>query len=57
MPRIGMLVCVPGDRVAEATTLLEGAGEKVFSVGEVAAADAPEAPVDFVAPTQGGAGA
>jgi phosphoribosylformylglycinamidine cyclo-ligase len=52
---IGMLVCVPGDRVAEATTLLEGAGEKVFSVGDVVAADAPDAPVDFVA--QGGAGA
>jgi phosphoribosylaminoimidazole (AIR) synthetase len=50
---IGMVVCVPGDRVAEATTLLEGADERVFSVGEVVAADAPDAPVDFV--TGGGA--
>jgi len=50
---IGMLVCVPADRVAEATALLEGAGEAVFPVGDVVAADAPEAPVEFV----GGSGA
>jgi phosphoribosylaminoimidazole (AIR) synthetase len=45
---IGMLICVPADRVAEATTLLERAGEQVFAVGEVAAADMPDAPVEFL---------
>ncbi|HXJ20388.1 MAG TPA: phosphoribosylformylglycinamidine cyclo-ligase [Polyangia bacterium] len=45
---IGMVVCVPGDRVAEATTLLERAGERVFAIGQVAAADAPDAPVEFL---------
>jgi phosphoribosylformylglycinamidine cyclo-ligase len=47
---IGMLVCVPAERAAEATTLLERAGEQVFAVGEVAATDAPDAPVEFLAP-------
>jgi phosphoribosylformylglycinamidine cyclo-ligase len=51
---LGMVVCVPGDRAAEATTLLERADEQVFSVGEVVAADAPDAPVEF---TQAGGGA
>jgi phosphoribosylformylglycinamidine cyclo-ligase len=46
---LGMLVCVPADRVAEATTLLERSGEQVFPVGQVAAADAPDAPVEFLA--------
>jgi len=46
---IGMLVCVPADRVAAATALLERAGEKVFPVGEVFAADGPDAPVEFAA--------
>jgi phosphoribosylformylglycinamidine cyclo-ligase len=45
---IGMLICVPADRVADATTLLERAGEQVFSVGEVAVADGPDAPVEFL---------
>ena len=45
---LGMLVCVPADRVAEAVTLLERSGEQVFSVGQVAAADAPDAPVEFL---------
>jgi phosphoribosylformylglycinamidine cyclo-ligase len=44
---VGMLVCVPADRVAEATSLLEHAGEKVSAVGEVLPADAPDAPVEF----------
>ena len=44
---IGMLVCVPPERAAEAVALLEGAGERVFAVGEVAPADAPGAPVEF----------
>ncbi len=45
---LGMLVCVPADRVAEAVTVLERSGEQVFPVGQVAAADAPEAPVEFL---------
>ena len=45
---LGMLVCVPADRVAEAVTVLERSGEQVFPVGEVAAADTPEAPVEFL---------
>jgi phosphoribosylformylglycinamidine cyclo-ligase len=45
---LGMLVCVPGDRVAEAVTLLERSGEQVFAVGQVAATDAPDAPVEFL---------
>jgi phosphoribosylformylglycinamidine cyclo-ligase len=44
---VGMLICVPADRAAEATALLERAGEKVFAVGEVLPADAPDAPVEF----------
>ena len=45
---IGMVVCVPADRAAEAETLLQRADEQVFSIGEVVAADAPDAPVEFV---------
>ena len=45
---LGMLVCVPADREADAVTLLERSGEQVFSVGQVAAADAPDAPVEFL---------
>jgi len=45
---LGMLVCVPADRAAEAVTLLERSGEQVFSVGQVATADAPDAPVEFL---------
>jgi phosphoribosylformylglycinamidine cyclo-ligase len=45
---IGMVVCVPGDRTAEATALLKRADEQVFAIGEVAPADAPDAPVEFV---------
>ena len=44
---IGMVVCVPADRVAEATTLLQRADEQVFPIGEVVPADAPDAPVEF----------
>jgi phosphoribosylformylglycinamidine cyclo-ligase len=46
---VGMLVCVPGDRAAEAAALLERAGEQVFPVGDVVAADGPDTPVEFVA--------
>ena len=45
---LGMLVCVPAEREAEAITLLERSGEQVFAVGQVAAADAPDAPVEFL---------
>jgi len=45
---IGMVICVPADRAVEATTLLQRADEQVFSIGEVVAADAPDAPVEFV---------
>ncbi|HLK93336.1 MAG TPA: phosphoribosylformylglycinamidine cyclo-ligase [Polyangia bacterium] len=45
---LGMLVCVPADRVAEAVTLLERSGEQVFPVGQVAEADGPDAPVEFL---------
>jgi phosphoribosylformylglycinamidine cyclo-ligase len=45
---LGMLIAVPADRAAEAVTLLERSGEQVFAVGQVAAADAPEAPVEFL---------
>jgi phosphoribosylformylglycinamidine cyclo-ligase len=44
---LGMLVCVPADRAAEAKALCERAGERVFTVGEVVPADAPDAPVEF----------
>jgi phosphoribosylformylglycinamidine cyclo-ligase len=44
---VGMLVSVPAERAAEATALLERLGERVFSVGEVLPADAPDAPVEF----------
>jgi phosphoribosylformylglycinamidine cyclo-ligase len=45
---LGMLVCVPADRVSEAITVLERSGEQVWEVGQVATADAPEAPVEFL---------
>ena len=45
---IGMLLCVPAARAADATRLLEDAGEQVFDVGQVTDSDAPDAPVEFV---------
>ncbi len=44
---LGMLVCVPAARVREARTLLEQEGETVFEVGEVAASDRVDAPVEL----------
>jgi phosphoribosylformylglycinamidine cyclo-ligase len=47
---VGMLVCVPRARAADARSVLEEAGERVFDVGEVVAADVPnavDAPVLF----------
>ncbi|MBC8133936.1 MAG: phosphoribosylformylglycinamidine cyclo-ligase, partial [Deltaproteobacteria bacterium] len=37
---IGMIVCVPADATAEARRILEDAGEQVYEIGSVAAADA-----------------
>jgi phosphoribosylformylglycinamidine cyclo-ligase len=45
---VGMVVCVPAAGVAEARHVLEGAGERVFEIGDVAEADAPDAPVELV---------
>jgi phosphoribosylformylglycinamidine cyclo-ligase len=45
---LGMLVCVPAGRVAEARRVLEAEGERVFEVGEIAASDAVDAPVEFL---------
>jgi len=44
---LGMLVCVPAARVREARGLLEQEGETVFDVGEVAASDRVDAPVEL----------
>ena len=45
---VGMLVCVPAARAAEARRLLEAEGERVFEVGEIAESDRADAPVEFV---------
>lgn len=45
---IGMIVCVPAASAAEARRILEGEGEQVYEIGQVAAAAAPEAPVEFL---------
>jgi phosphoribosylformylglycinamidine cyclo-ligase len=44
---LGMLICVPAARVAEARRVLEAEGERVFDVGQVAEGGAVEAPVEF----------
>jgi phosphoribosylformylglycinamidine cyclo-ligase len=44
---LGMLVCVPAARAADARRLLEEDGEQVFDVGEVAASDRTDAPVEL----------
>jgi phosphoribosylformylglycinamidine cyclo-ligase len=44
---LGMLVCVPAARVAEARRLLEEEGEQVFEVGQVAASEVVDAPVEL----------
>jgi phosphoribosylformylglycinamidine cyclo-ligase len=44
---VGMLVCVPAARVRDARTLLEQEGETVFEVGEIAASDRVDAPVEL----------
>jgi phosphoribosylformylglycinamidine cyclo-ligase len=44
---LGMLVCVPAARMGEARALLEQEGETVFEVGEVAASDRVDAPVEL----------
>jgi phosphoribosylformylglycinamidine cyclo-ligase len=45
---IGMVVCVAADKAVEATKLLSDEGETVYRLGRVAAADAPDAPVEFI---------
>jgi phosphoribosylformylglycinamidine cyclo-ligase len=45
---VGMLVCVPGARVAEARRVLEAQGERVFEVGDIAEADRVDHPVEFL---------
>jgi phosphoribosylformylglycinamidine cyclo-ligase len=45
---LGMLVCVPASGADEARRLLEAEGERVFDVGEIAASDVTDAPVEFV---------
>jgi phosphoribosylformylglycinamidine cyclo-ligase len=45
---LGMLVCVPRARAAEARRLLEAEGERVFDVGDVAGSDVADAPVEFI---------
>jgi phosphoribosylformylglycinamidine cyclo-ligase len=47
---VGMVVCVPAARAAEARRVLEGAGERVFEVGDVAPSDVAEGPVELVGP-------
>ncbi len=45
---IGMIVCVSAANAAETRRLLEAEGEQVFDIGTVAAADAPDGPVEFL---------
>jgi phosphoribosylformylglycinamidine cyclo-ligase len=45
---IGMICCVPAARADEARRLLEAEGETVHTIGRVAPADAPDAPVEFL---------
>jgi phosphoribosylformylglycinamidine cyclo-ligase len=44
---LGMLVCVPAAKARDARALLEQEGETVFDVGEVAASDRVDAPVEL----------
>ena len=45
---LGMVVCVPARRAAEARALLEAEGETVFDVGRIAASAEADAPVEFL---------
>jgi phosphoribosylformylglycinamidine cyclo-ligase len=45
---IGMICCVPAARADEARRLLEAEGETVHRIGQVAAAEKPEGPVEFL---------
>ena len=45
---IGMIVCVPNGAIGEARRILEGEGEQVFEIGNVAASDEADAPVEFL---------
>jgi phosphoribosylformylglycinamidine cyclo-ligase len=46
---VGMVVAVPAAGAGDARRLLEDEGETVFEIGAVAAADAPNGPVEFLA--------
>jgi phosphoribosylformylglycinamidine cyclo-ligase len=45
---IGMVVAVPRERAAEAQQILTAEGETVHRIGQVAAADGPDQPVEFL---------
>ena len=45
---VGMVVCVAAEHAAQAEALLVAEGETVFRLGQVATADAPDAPVEFL---------
>jgi phosphoribosylformylglycinamidine cyclo-ligase len=45
---VGMIVAVPAARADDARHLLEAEGERVTEIGVVAAADAPDGPVEFI---------
>jgi phosphoribosylaminoimidazole (AIR) synthetase len=45
---VGMVVAVDAAHEAEARALLEAEGETVWRIGQVAPADAPDAPVEFL---------
>jgi len=45
---IGMIVAVDPESAEAARVLLEGEGETVYRIGQVAAADAPDQPVEFL---------
>src|SRR5262249_11555335 len=44
---IGMVVCVPAARAADARRVLEAEGERVFDIGRVIESAVTEAPVDL----------
>jgi phosphoribosylformylglycinamidine cyclo-ligase len=45
---IGMVVAVPAGAADAAQSILEAEGEKAFIIGQVVAADRPDAPVEFI---------
>ena len=45
---IGMVLAVPAGAADAAQSILEAEGEKAFIIGQVVAADRPDAPVEFI---------